>query len=89
MAAVPRRRRYHGVPVVLERKLALRGNDLFYEGVATPTRLNFPPEPHFRHRGFRRDPTGRPYKTPMFSLLGPNSEAQFRLTKSGEMAHIA
>jgi hypothetical protein len=32
-----------GVSVVLERKLALRGNDLFYEGVATPTRLNFPP----------------------------------------------
>jgi hypothetical protein len=26
-----------GVPVVLERNLALRGNDLFYEGVATST----------------------------------------------------
>jgi putative transposase len=24
----------------------------------------------------------------MFSLLGPDSEAQFRLTKSGEMARI-
>jgi hypothetical protein len=33
---------YAGVPVVLGRKLALRGNDLFYEGVATSTRLNFP-----------------------------------------------
>jgi hypothetical protein len=44
--------RLQGVPVVLERKLALRGNDLFYEGVATSTRLNFRSEPHFRHRGF-------------------------------------
>jgi hypothetical protein len=41
-----------GVPVVLERKLALRGNDLFYEGAATSTRLDFPSGPHFRHRGF-------------------------------------
>jgi hypothetical protein len=40
-----------GVPVVLERKLALRGNDLFYEGAATSTRLDFPSGPHFRHRG--------------------------------------
>jgi hypothetical protein len=40
------------VPPVLEQKLALRGNDLFYEGAATSTRLDFPPEPHFRHRGF-------------------------------------
>ena len=41
-ALVVRFARENGVPVVLERKLALRSNDLFYEGVATSTRLNFP-----------------------------------------------
>jgi hypothetical protein len=45
-------------------------------------------EPHFRHRGFgviqQADDT-----KPIFSLLRPDSEAQFRLTKSGEMARIA
>jgi hypothetical protein len=48
----------------------------------------FRSEPHLRHRGFgviqQVDD-----RNPMFSLLGPDSEAQFRLTKSGEMARIA
>ena len=79
----------NGVSVVLGRKIALRGNDPFYEGVATPTRLNFPLRSAFSPPWFRRDPTGRRYKTPMFSLLGSDSEAQFRLTKSGEMPRIA
>jgi len=48
----------------------------------------FRSEPHFRHRGFGviQRPT---IQNPMFSLLGPDSEATFRLTKSGEMARIA
>ena len=42
---------YHEWPVN-GRKLALRRNDLFYEGVATSTRSVFRSEPHFRDRGF-------------------------------------
>jgi hypothetical protein len=59
-----------GVPVVLERKLALRGNGLFYEGVATSTRLNFPLRTAFSPPWFRRDATGRRYKTPCFRYWG-------------------
>jgi hypothetical protein len=39
------------VSVVFGRKVALRGNDLFYEGVANLNSI-FRSEPHLRHRGF-------------------------------------
>jgi hypothetical protein len=41
-----------GVPVVLERKLALRGNDLFMKELQPPLDSIFRSEPHLRHRGF-------------------------------------
>jgi hypothetical protein len=41
-----------GVSVLFGRKLALRGNNLFYEGIATSTRSVFRSEPHLRDRGF-------------------------------------
>jgi hypothetical protein len=48
----------------------------------------FRSEPHFRHPGFVVIQQADDTKPHVFAM-GPDSEAQFRLTKSDEMARIA
>jgi hypothetical protein len=80
------------VSVVLERKIALRGNDLFYEGVATSTRFSFPPEPHFRHRGFgviqQADDT-KPHVFAIWGLIAKRSSGSRKVVKWLVLPEIA